>query len=31
LLTFRNVTIAVYGSESVISNNPLSTMVIDNY
>lgn len=31
LLTFKNVTIAVYGSVSVSSNNPLSTMLIDNY
>jgi hypothetical protein len=31
LLTFKNVTIAIYGSESVSSTNPLSTMLIDNY
>ena len=31
LLTFKNVTIAVYGSESPGSPNPLSTMLIDNY
>jgi hypothetical protein len=31
LLTFRNVTIAVYGSGTSASNNPLSTMLIDNY
>jgi hypothetical protein len=31
LLTFRSVTIAVYGSESINSNNPLSTMLIDDY
>jgi len=30
-LTFKHVTIAVYGSESVNSNNPLSTMLIDDY
>jgi hypothetical protein len=31
LLTFRHVTIAVYGSENISSSNPLSTMLIDNY
>ena len=31
LLTFKNVTIAVYGSENISSSNPLSTMLIDNY
>jgi hypothetical protein len=31
LLTFKHVTIAVYGSESTNSSNPLSTMLIDNY
>jgi hypothetical protein len=31
LLTFKNITIAVYGSESANSNNPLSTMLIDSY
>jgi hypothetical protein len=31
LLTFRNVTLAIYGSENSLSNNPLSTMLIDNY
>jgi len=31
LLTFRHVTIAVYGSESANTNNPLNTMLIDNY
>ena len=31
LLTFRNVTIAIYGSESSSTNNPLSTMLIDSY
>jgi len=31
LLTFKNVTIAIYGSESITSGNPLSTMLIDNY
>jgi len=31
LLTFRNVTIAVYGSEGVNSSDPLSTMLIDDY
>jgi len=30
LLTFRNVTIAVYGSETDM-NNPLNTMLINNY
>jgi len=31
LLTFKNVTVAVYGSESSTSSSPLSTMLIDNY
>lgn len=31
LLTFKHITIALYGSESVNTNNPLSTMLIDNY
>ncbi len=31
LLTFKNITIAIYGSESNISNYPLSTMEIDDY
>jgi len=31
LLTFKNVTVAIYGSESPSSNSPLSTVLIDNY
>ena len=31
LLTFKNLTIAVYGSENINSNYPLTTMLIDNY
>jgi hypothetical protein len=31
LLKFKHVTIAVYGSESITSSNPLNTMLIDNY
>jgi hypothetical protein len=31
LLTFRNVTICIYGSEAVGSNNPLSIMLVDDY
>lgn len=31
LLTFKHVTIAVYGSEITNTSNPLSTMLIDNY
>jgi hypothetical protein len=31
LLTFKNVTIAIYGSEVNASNFPLATMLIDNY
>jgi hypothetical protein len=31
LLTFKNVTIAIYGSEAVGSTVPLSAMLIDNY
>jgi hypothetical protein len=31
LLTFKNITIAVYGSESINSSNPLNAMLIDNY
>jgi len=31
LLTFKNVTIAVYGSESASISNPMSTMLVDNY
>jgi uncharacterized protein with LGFP repeats len=31
LLTFKNLTIAIYGSESTSSGNSLSTMLIDNY
>lgn len=31
LLTFKHVTIAVYGSESANSNSPLGTLLIDNY
>jgi hypothetical protein len=31
LLTFKNVTIAVYGSESITNSNPLTTMLIDDY
>ena len=31
LLTFKSVTIAIYGSEAANGNNPLSTMLIDNY
>lgn len=31
LLTFKHVTIAVYGSESTTTTSPLSTMLIDNY
>jgi hypothetical protein len=30
-LTFKNITIAIYGSENLSSNNPLSVMVIDDY
>jgi hypothetical protein len=30
-LTFKNITIAVYGSENPLSSNPLSAMCIDNY
>jgi hypothetical protein len=31
LLTFKNLTIAIYGSEIINRNNPLTTMLIDNY
>jgi hypothetical protein len=31
LLTFKNLTIAVYGSEGSNSSNPIATMIIDNY
>jgi len=31
LLTFRNVTIAIYGSVNSASNTPVATMLIDNY
>jgi hypothetical protein len=31
LLTFKNVTIALYGSEATMSNFPLNTLLIDNY
>jgi hypothetical protein len=31
LLTFRHITVAIYGSESINTNNPLNTMVTDNY
>jgi hypothetical protein len=30
-LVFKNVTIAIYGSEGIASSNPLSMMLIDNY
>jgi len=30
-LIFRNITIAVYGSENLMSNSPLNAMGIDNY
>jgi hypothetical protein len=31
LLTFKHVTIAIYGSESSGTSNPLNTMLVDNY
>jgi hypothetical protein len=31
LLTFKHITIAVYGSESSASGNPLTTLLTDNY